>query len=76
MKLPTARKLAPIALIAIMATPSIAGNLAAPMIEPEVIAQDTATTSSGGGLLIPIFLLLLLAAAASSGGNGTPPPMT
>jgi len=66
------KRLAPLALIAVIATPGFAGNLAAPMIEPEVIAQDTATTSSGGGILIPIFLLLFLAAAASGGGNAPP----
>lgn len=49
------------------AQPALAGNMAAPMIEPDVIAEDTA--SSDGGLLIPIFLLILFAAAASSGGS-------
>jgi len=64
-------KLVPVVLALMIATPSFAGNLATPMIEPEVIAQDTAATSSGGGLLIPIFLLLFVAAAASSSGGAT-----
>jgi len=49
-------------------TAAYAGNMAEPMIEPDVIAQETA--SSDGGLLIPLFLLLLLAAAASGGSDG------
>ncbi len=53
----------------VSANASFAGNLTEPVIEPEVIAEDTAATSSGG-LLIPIFLVILLAAAASSSGGG------
>ncbi len=52
-----------------------AGNILEPMMEPDVIVEDT-SSSSGGGLLIPILLLVFLAAAASGGGGsgGSPSP--
>ena len=54
----------------LFATKLSAGNLAEPMMEPDVV--EAATGSSGGGLLIPILLLLFLAAAASGGGGSVP----
>jgi hypothetical protein len=44
-----------------------AGGYAEPVLEPEVIVEDT--SSSSAGILIPILLLVLVAAAASSGGD-------
>ena len=52
-----------------MASPAFAGGMAEPIIEPEVIVEDT--SSSAGGIIIPILLLILIAAAISStNGNG------
>ncbi len=65
------KKLLPIALAAMFATPALAGSLAAPAMEPAVI--EAQTSSSAGGLLIPIFLLVLLAAAASGSSSYTAP---
>jgi len=53
------------------ATQTLAGNIAEPMMEPEVV--EAATGSSGGSMLVPILLLLLLAAAVANGG-GDPVP--
>lgn len=44
-----------------------AGGMAEPVMEPEVIVEDSTGTS--GGLLIPILLLVLVAAAVSSGDS-------
>jgi len=55
---------------ALFATKATAGNLAEPMMDPDVV--EASTSSSGGGLLIPIMLLIFLAAAASGGGGNAP----
>lgn len=69
------KRFAGVLLACALATPSFAGSVGEPLIEPEVIAEDTAA-SSGAGLLVPIFMLLFLAVAASAGGGGgnTVPP--
>jgi len=51
------------------ATSGFAGNLAEPVMEPEVIVKES-TGSSGGSMLVPVLLLVLIAAAAASGGSG------
>lgn len=44
-----------------------AGGLAEPMMEPEVIAEET---TASGGFVIPLLLLAIIAVAVSSGGGG------
>ncbi|HSF65481.1 MAG TPA: hypothetical protein VLA78_13910 [Paracoccaceae bacterium] len=64
------KKLVLAALATFGATAAMAGGLAEPVMEPEVVAA--ATSSSSGGIIIPLLLLLLIAAAASGGGGRTP----
>jgi hypothetical protein len=59
------------AILALASTPSFAGGLAEPEMEPTIVAKKTA--SSAGGILIPLLILILVAAAASSGGGGSAP---
>lgn len=54
--------------LALSAGSALAGGLAEPVMEPEVV--EAATSSSSGGIIVPLLLLLLIAAAASSGGGG------
>ncbi len=54
------------------ATPSLAGGLAEPVMEPSVVAQET-TASSRAGIIVPILAILLVGLALSGGGNDTPP---
>jgi hypothetical protein len=59
---------------ALLTTPVSAGNLAEPIMEPEVITE--AATGTGGGWVVPLVLLALVAAVvASSGGSDTPVPV-
>jgi len=48
-----------------------AGGQAEPLMEPEVIAAETATS---GGFVLPMILLALLVAVASGGGGGGTAP--
>ena len=62
------KKIFAAALATLVAAPAFAGGMAEPIIEPEVIVEDT--SSSAGGIIIPILLLILIAAAISS-SNGS-----
>ena len=62
------KKLALAAMATFTATAAMAGGLAEPVMEPEVV--EAATSSSSAGIIVPLLLLLLIAAAASSGSNG------
>lgn len=55
------------ALAALVASPSFAGGIAEPVIEPEVVAQDAG--SSSAGILVPLLLLVLVGIAVSGGGS-------
>ncbi|MGG7644094.1 hypothetical protein ACQ5SP_04690 [Rhodovulum sp. YNF3179] len=46
---------------ALSATAATAGNMAEPVMEPEVIVEDTAT--SDGGILVPLLAIILIGAA-------------
>ncbi|MDA8586118.1 hypothetical protein N9L47_07555 [Rhodobacteraceae bacterium] len=46
-----------------------AGNLAEPLVSPEVIEAET--TNSAGGFIIPLVLLAVLVAVISSSGGGS-----
>ena len=49
---------------ALLASSAMAGNLAEPMMAPEVIAEESAASSQG--FVIPLLLVALLAAVLSS----------
>jgi hypothetical protein len=62
------KKIAFATALSLAATSAFAGGMVEPAMEPEVIAEKTA--SSSGGILIPLLLLIVVAAAiASSGGD-------
>jgi hypothetical protein len=56
------------ALSLLAATPSFAGGLAEPMMEPEVIEEET-TAGSRAGILVPIMAVILIGLAMSGGGG-------
>ena len=58
------KKVALAAALSLAATTSFAGGLDEPIIEPEIIVEDT--SSSAGGILVPIMLLVLLGAAVAA----------
>ena len=58
------KKVALAAALSVAATTAFAGGYEEPIIEPEIIVEDT--LSSNAGVLVPILVLVLLAAAASS----------
>ena len=47
-----------------------AGGIAEPMMEPEVIAEES---TASGGFIIPLLILAVIVAAVSSGGGGSGP---
>lgn len=51
--------------------PAKAGGMAEPVMEPEVIAEETTSSS---GFILPLILLAVIVAAVSSGGGSTPTP--
>ena len=61
------------ALSVLAATPSFAGGMAEPVMEPEVIEEET-TTRSNAGIIVPIMALILFGLAMSGGGNDAPIP--
>jgi hypothetical protein len=60
------------ALSLLAATPSFAGGMAEPVMEPTVIEEET-TTSSRAGILVPILAILLIGLAISNDSD-TPAP--
>jgi hypothetical protein len=57
------KKIALAAVLAVAASSAFAGGYSEPMIEPEVIVEDT--TSSAAGIVVPIVALILFAAVAT-----------
>ncbi|WP_343080377.1 hypothetical protein [Ostreiculturibacter nitratireducens] len=57
------KKLALAAALSAFATTAFAGGMAEPVVEPEVIVEETAGTS--GGIVVPLLLLALVAVAVS-----------
>ena len=55
------------AVASLTAGSAMAGGLAEPAMEPEVVEAKAA--SSGAGIIVPLLLLILVAAALSGGGN-------
>ncbi|WP_343080376.1 hypothetical protein [Ostreiculturibacter nitratireducens] len=64
------KKLAIAAFASLFATTAFAGGMAEPVVEPEVIVEDTAGTS--GGIIVPLLLLALVAVAVSHDNGGSP----
>lgn len=62
--------IASITAVSLAAAPVFAGGMAEPILEPEVIFEDSAGTS--GGILIPLLLLLLVAVAVSGSDEAQP----
>lgn len=59
------KKFAIAAAFAVTASTSFAGTIDEPIVEPEIIIEETETSSSSGGIVIPLLLLAVVAAAAS-----------
>ena len=57
------KKLALAAIVSVAATSAFAGNMAEPVMEPEIIVEDT--SSSNSGVLVPLLFLVFVAAVAS-----------
>ena len=51
------KKLALAAALSVAASPAFAGSMEEPMMEPEIVIEETAA-SSGTGLLVPLMLIL------------------
>jgi hypothetical protein len=65
---------AAITLSAFLASPLSAGNLAEPVMEPEIVVEES--TGTGGGWVVPLLLVALVAAVvASSGGSDAVQPL-
>lgn len=59
------KKLALAAALSLAGTSAFAGTIAEPVMEPEIIVEETAGT--GGGIVVPLLLLAVIAAVASAG---------
>ncbi len=59
------KKIALATALTLAATSAIAGGMAEPVTEPEVVEAKAASTSAGG-IVVPLLVLLLVAAAASN----------
>lgn len=57
------KKVALAAAFSLAATTAFAGGLDEPIVEPEIIVEDTGTA---GGWLVPVLLLVLLGAAVAA----------
>ncbi len=54
------------AMALLVATPSFAGGMAEPVMEPAVIEEETAA-GSNAGIIVPIVALVMFALAMSNG---------
>ena len=63
------------AIALLLATPAFAGGLAAPVMEPEVIEEESAA-SSRAGIIVPILAILLIGLALSRDNNSSTPNNT
>ena len=52
-----------------ISNPALAGGMAEPLMEPEVIVEES--SASSGGIIIPLLLLAILVAVASGSGSST-----
>lgn len=58
------KKVALAAALSLAATSAFAGGYTPPVMEPEVIVEET--TGTGAGIVVPLLLLALVAAVAAS----------
>lgn len=65
------RTLGAAAVIAALSNPVLAGGMAEPMMEAEVVAEES--TGSSGGVVIPLLLLAILVAVSSGSGDSPAP---
>ena len=65
------KALCAIAVAALMSQPALAGGMAEPVMEPDIIVEETAT-GTGGGWVVPLILIAVIAAVASSSGGSAP----
>jgi hypothetical protein len=54
-----------LATTAALSTAAYAGGLNEPVMEPEIIVEET-TTGAGGGWVLPVMLLAVIAAVAAN----------
>ena len=57
--------------IAMASSPAVAGGMAEPMMEPEVVAVE-AEAASLGGFVVPLLILAAIAAMAASSASPGP----
>jgi len=66
--------LASAAVAALATLPALAGGMAEPVMEPEIIVEES--TGTGGGWVVPLVLIAVIAAVASStSGSDAPVPV-
>ncbi|PWE33602.1 hypothetical protein DDZ14_05295 [Maritimibacter sp. 55A14] len=58
------KRIALAAAFSLATTSAFAGNIAEPVMEPEVIAEET-SSSAGAGILLPVLAIVLVAAAVA-----------
>ncbi|GGH55222.1 hypothetical protein GVY41_10810 [Frigidibacter albus] len=58
------KKIALAAALSVAASTAFAGGYVEPIVQPEVIVEDT--SSSSAGIIVPILLLILVAAVVSA----------
>ena len=62
--------------LTMLGQPALAGGIAKPMMEPEVVMAPevvaTEAAAGSGGFVLPLMLLVLIAAVASSSGTDVP----
>ena len=59
------KRIALAAALSLAATSAFAGSYSEPVMEPEVIVEETAS-SAGDGVLLPVLAIILIAAAVSA----------
>jgi hypothetical protein len=59
---------ATVAVISVIGGAALAGGMAEPIMEEEIVAEE-ATSSSNAGILVPILALILFAFAFSNNGG-------
>jgi hypothetical protein len=60
------------AIVLFATSPVLAGGMAEPIMEPEVIVEETAA-GTAGGWIVPLVLIALVAAVVSASGSSDSP---
>jgi hypothetical protein len=61
------------AIAGVLTAPALAGGMAEPVMEPEIIVEES--TGTGSGWVVPLILIAIIAAVASSSGSDAPVPV-